>query len=195
MLSERQIGKLFKHAVNVYCMLLEQILGRNKYTLLKTDIGAWNKFVKKYENKLCEKFVEDYIKFGVNYYLTEDRKQYYSDRIHFGWCISGKVSQRFDRLEAGTRNWIVRKGIKKENKIDTTKHDSVLKERVLAIVDSEERSKRKFYNSRRGLAWCIATTTLCNDKSELCIGCNNREQCLITLRENYNKVYRLRGYE
>lgn len=195
MLSERQIGKLFRHAVDVYCMLLEQILGRKHYTLIQTDVNAWNKFVKKYEAKLCNQFVEDYIKFGVNYYLTDERKEYYRDRIHFAWCIGGKVAHQHDKLDSSVRTWIVRKGIKKQNKINTTKYKSLLRERLLSIVDSEEALKRKFYNTRRGLAWCIANTTLCNDKSELCLGCNNREQCLLTMRENYYKVYKLRGYE
>lgn len=197
MLTERQKQRLFRHAIDTFNLLLEQILGRSRpYSITKTDIASWQKFIKRYDAKLCETFVDDFIKFGVNNYLKKDSREYYAERIKFSWVIAGKVATQFDAMDYGLRQHIVRKGIKKTDKINTKRTHSrqLLSESLKTVRKAEEEHKARYYGQNRGLLWCKINTTLYNDKSELCKACKFKEECLIILKQNYYKVYRLRGY-
>jgi hypothetical protein len=197
MLTERQKQKLFRHAIDTFNILLQQLLGRDKpYSITKTDISSWQKFTKRYEQKLCETFVDDFIKFGVNNYLNVNSRKYYAERIKFSWVIAGKVAAQFDNTEYSLRQYIVRTGIKKTDNVDTntTPRRQLLIDSLKTIRVVEEKQKERYYGQNRGFLWCKINTTLYNDKSKLCCECKFNEQCLITLKQNYSKVYKARGY-
>ena len=148
------------------------------------------------DEKYRETFVDDFVKFGVNKYLNVDSRKYYAERIKFAWVIAGKVAALFDATEYNVRQYIVRTGIKKTDNIDTNKTHGrqLLIDSLKTIRVAEEKHKERYYEQSRGFLWCKINTTLYNDKSKFCQECKFKEQCLITLKQNYNKVYIARGY-
>ena len=58
----------------------------------------------------------------------------------------------------------------------------------------EEKFKAQFHNTKKGLPWCVANTTLYFHKSALCVSCNYRDDCKEILKTEFPKVYIIRGY-
>jgi len=58
----------------------------------------------------------------------------------------------------------------------------------------EEVEKQRYFNTTKGFMHDILNTTLYNHKSELCLGCKNKESCKELLKTNYRKIYDDRGY-
>ena len=47
----------------------------------------------------------------------------------------------------------------------------------------------------KGFVFCVGNTTMYNHKSALCGTCKNITKCKEVLKQEYPKVFKIRGYE
>lgn len=186
--------RLYRFAVDLFEKVLGQVRRRKtRYQCDDNDMGAWNNFLET-RDKVNEEIVRSIVEFGIQNYFSENNSQRQKDSIRFSWVFGKTAIERWSRNGMRVNNYIVRKTLKKAHRINTVKRVSNLQSILLTVRKSEERYKAEFFNTRRGLQWCIANTSLYHHKSPLCATCQFKGECKEVLKLNYNKTYKLRGY-
>lgn len=189
---------LYRYAVDVFSDLLCQFQTRfTTYCCNDLDVKCWNVFVEEFSSRninFTKGFIKDFCIYGVQSWFNSEENREACNRVRFSWVFSRKAIQRWDALNNKLRQRYVRI-LKKEYNIT----DNNVKCRLGTIFQEvrtiEERFKKEFFNSRKGFSWCIANTTLYNHKSPLCKECVNKSDCKEVLRQNFYKIYKLRGYD
>ena len=194
-MTQRQKQRLFRYAVDLFVQLLQQVTGnRVNYKCNDKDVDCWNSFIETYGDGVGENFIREFAEYGMQSWFNSGSQRDYTHAVRFNWIFSKSAIKRWDALPGHVRTKVVRKNLKKNAKIDTTKKSSTLTELLLTVRESEERFKREYYNTPRGLLWCIANTTLFFHKSALCVGCKFKDDCKEALKDNFPKLYVKRGY-
>ena len=137
-------------------------------------------------------FLIAFFEFQFSHYSGVQTK-YGKNQIMFNWVIGPKAIERFEKRTISKR-WLVRlknKEIGLSLK-EALKPVKIIKSYENKIYDFEEKEKQRFYNTPKGLLYCLTTTTLYNPMSKLCNECNNKEDCLKVLENEYPKLYNKR---
>ena len=199
-MDERKSKRLFRFAVDEFVRVLSQIQKRRvNYRCNNGDSKAWGDWIKEFENRgyiIGEDFIKTFTLFGVQSWMNPDsnvnNKYNYSVRIN--WIFGKNGIRRWDANPIGENKRFIREGIKSDFKL-LSKAKTRLGDIVTLIRPSEESHKQRFYNTKRGIAWCIVNTYLYHHRSPLCVGCDFRDECKDILKENYPKIYKIRGYD
>lgn len=186
--------KLYKFAVDTFIKVISQIQRQKfHYQCDDRDVSAWDNFVE--SRKVNEDIVRNVVEFGVQYYFcSEYNTQRQKESIRFSWIFGKKPIERWLKNDVKTNNYIIRKTLKKQYKINTVKRNNQISKIVLSLRKIEEKYKAEFFNTKRGFQWCIANTSLYHHKSTYCLTCEFKQECKEILKRNYNNIYKLRGY-
>lgn len=181
---------LYKHAVDLFMELSSKIQHRPKevYKCSNADISSWNSFLDSYNGVNIGK---DFIKTFVEYNII--RYKDYNANIRFSWLFSKKSVLEYKK----TNPFVTHKEIRSNLsgiRVKATNIDNY-REVYNTVRISEEKLKQEFHNTKKGLSWCMANTTLYFHCSELCRVCNCGRECKEILKENYPFIYKLRGYD
>ncbi len=188
-------------AVDLFVKLLEQIQKRKvNYKCNDADTKAWGKFIEIMESRkvtIGEDFIRKFIQYGVQSWFNPDtnKDEKYNFTIRFGWVVGQKAIQRWDKFGNEINVKITRGCLKQNFDIDTTSHKTKCGNIVIKIRPVEEKFKKEFFGTKRGLVWCVANTTLYHHRSPLCMRCPFKAECKEILKQNYFKVYQKRGYD
>ena len=195
-MNARKKQRLFRFAVDLFIELLQQVTKRKNipYRCNDADSASWDKFVETFGDNIGEEFIRKFVEYGVQSWFNSGSTRDYSRAVRFSWIVGSAAIKRWNALDAETHTWCVRSSLKREHKINTLKHKSQISELLTKVRPAEEAFKTEFHNTNRGLAWCIANTSLFFHKSGLCTTCEFKENCKEILRIEYPTVYKLRGY-
>ena len=153
-------------------------------------------------------WINNYFAYQFDYWVwmidksPEGRYKYGFKTISFSWIVGKKA---YDRYRKNSVNAFKMKLCRTINgaKLDVFnkfKHFSSVNIKAMKSVfvdgtDEEEETKELAYNTEEGYYLCLASTTMYNDKSKLCLSCVNRRNCKEELKEHLPAIYKLRGYE
>ena len=150
-------------------------------------------------NFIAEDNLRKFMEYQFNYWYKHDAKYGKGTSIQIEWIIGSKAIERWnsrtDKQKKKT-DFIIRKNLKKDikfNEVDKTASDDY-KRILLDVRDSEEIEKKRFHNTSKGFAYCLISTSLYNHKSKYCSLCDKSSECKLFLKENFIKVYKIRGY-
>jgi hypothetical protein len=194
MMNERKSQRLFRFAVNLFCTTLQKITKRDfVYHCNKADIKAWEFFINVFGDRVGENFIREYSDFGFQVWFNTTVRKDYGKLIHFNWIYGKKGVQRYNKVSTKARAHYVRKELKVRYKIRTGRSDNNIAV-FNQLRECEERFKKEYHNTQRGLLWCVANTTLFFHKSPLCVTCLHKNDCKLTLERTMPKIYKMRGY-
>lgn len=136
-------------------------------------------------------FIFDYFVFQFDYWVNLDTM--FGKKIPLSWFIGKKAFQRW--LERPERDLF--------HAYQTASSHNLYKGlispeqgtlNVQKLDEHEENEKGRFYNEPEGFVNCAETTTLYNHRSSSCMTCKWRLDCKKLLKQEYPKLYILRGY-
>lgn len=186
---------LYRYAVDEYIRIFDDIRGcKSNYRCNDADVAAWNNFIEVYINgNLNKAFITSFIEFGLNHYITKgtDKKR---KLCRFSWVFSDSQTKLYKKVGAVYAAKIVSRELKQEFNIKV-KHHSLLRNVYTTVRISEERIKQEFFNTKKGLSWCVINTSLYFDKSSWCSKCQSFKECKEILKQNYPYIYKVRGYD
>lgn len=191
----RKQQRLFRYAVDTFIELLRQVTGNKvNYKCTDQDVTCFESFLKEFDDGIGENFIREFAEYGMQSWFNSGSQRDYTHAVRFSWIFSKTAVNRWYALPGHVRTKVVRTSLKKKAKVDLSKKSKTLSELLLTVRESEERFKREYYNTSRGLLWCIANTTLFFHKSSLCVGCKFKDDCKEALKDNFPKLYVKRGY-
>ncbi len=192
----RKRQKLFRYAVDIFIEMLEKVTKQSKRSLKcnEADIKCFDYFVDYFGSNMGEEFVRKFCEYGIQSWFNDGTETDYSRNVRFVWIFGKEAIKRWEKFDIETNVKITRGHIKQRFDINTVKRISELDKILLTVVDSEEADKKKYLNTKRGLFWCIANTTLYFHKSMSCSVCQYKTDCKEVLKKEYQKIYKLRGY-
>lgn len=191
----RKQQRLFRFAVDIFIELLYQTThNRVNYKCNDQDVTAFGSFLEEYGDSIGENFIREFAEYGIQSWFNSGSEKDYTHSIRFNWVFSKAAIKRWDALPGHVRTKVVRTSLKKNAKINTIKKHTVIPDIVTTVRPVEEKFKAQYYNTQRGLLWCVANTSMFFHKSSYCTGCIHKEQCKETLKNTCPKVYMLRGY-
>ena len=194
-MNERKKQRLFRFAVDLFIDLLEQVTKRRvNYKCNNADTASWDSFVETFGDNIGEEFIRKFTEYGIQSWFNPGAKRDYSRAVRFNWIFGSAAVKRWNALNAETRTWVVRNSLKTDYKINTLKRITQVPELVIKLRPVEEKFKSEYYNTNRGLLWCIANTTLFHHRSSHCTTCKFKENCKEILKSEYPKIYIARGY-
>jgi len=172
---------------------------RFKVNLTTADLGCIRNFIKRLglvgDNSNTE-FLQRYTEFQFNQYMAFKSADENKWKVGLVTWIYGpkawdrwKTSNDYNRLKRTLDFKVETETRHKVEKDNASERANTL----IEIYDFEEREKHRYYNEEEGLAWCVLSTTMYNGKSDLCLGCNNKEDCKEILKQNIPKLAKLRG--
>lgn len=189
---------LYRYAVDIFIFLLDKVQRRRKpYRCNDMDVRAWNKFIDYYTERnvyIGKDFIKSFAEYGIQSWFNDDCTETQKHNCRFSWIFSSAAIRRYSKFGVERNVRIVRSSLKKNIKIKY-KHKSLTDEMYVTLRNSEERLKSEFHNTKRGLTWCVANTTLYFHRSPLCASCEYKAECKDILKDNYPKIYKLRGYD
>lgn len=191
----RRRQRLFKYAVDTFILLLEQIT-KKKHPIKcnDADTKAFENFMDEFTDSIGEEFIRKFLEYGMQSWFNDGSQKDYSRNIRVSWIFGKSAIKRWNANSIETNVFITRAGLKKRHKINVINRTSSIGNMVVTLIDSEEKQKKLLHNTKRGFLWCIANTTLYYHKSSLCATCINKTDCKELLKQEYNKIYKKRGY-
>lgn len=201
MAEEMAIRKysLYAYTVELVIDLLTQMGGTKlKYWRCNAaDVAAWNHFVETYGMTVGQDFVRRFILFQLNARFGQREVKpdaYELKRVRLAWLIGKPAIARWEKVSPRGTTQFVQREIRNVYTLRTVLVQSHIQRFITEVVPREEHMKRAFHSTQKGFAWCVANTTLYNHKSRWCATCTFRTACKATLKENYPKIYKKRGY-
>ena len=191
----RKRQKLFKYSVDLFIELLKQVTKRTvvNYKCNSVDVNAFDNFMDKLGN-VGEDYIRKFEEYGFQSWFNDSCKEDNTYNIRYSWIFGKPAIKRWNALTGDVRTKIVRKSLKKRVRINTLNNDTKLPELLNCVRAVEEKFKAAYYNTNRGLLWCVANTTLYHHRSVYCATCNFKDNCKEILKTEYPKVYKIRGY-
>lgn len=188
---------LYRFAVDTFVELLSELQHRIKeYRCNDNDVRCWNAFVDCFKDvNIGKDFIVKFCQFGMQSWFNEDMSDEQKYQCRFSWVFSSKSVKRYKNVGgAKGAQYVIRYGLKKEKGVALIKGVKPSPSPYLELRKVEENFKKEFHNTKKGLVWCVSNTTLFHHISPLCSSCTNKKECKEILKENYNKIYKLRGY-
>lgn len=199
--------KVYKIICELYTEFFRQVSLNKNFTYIPRNYGNLKeqliivRFIRwlkeDYNEQFDINFLVDYFKFQFSHYSGIQTK-YGKNIIMLHWIIGDKAIKRWKTRDV-RKKWIVRVKLRNEVELKLVetfnrikKQDKINQSIFTKIQNYEEEDKIRFFNTIKGLNYCMLMTTLYNSKSELCSRCNFKEPCKKTLNENHPKLYKLR---
>lgn len=188
--------RLFRYAVNIFIELLEQVTKtkKNNVRCNDADVASFETFMDTFGDNVGEEFIRKFTEYGMQSWFNDGSERDYSKAVRFSWIFGKKAIERWNKCSIETNVFITRKGLKTRHKINVVRRESSLSKLLVTVRPAEEKSKGLYLNTKRGLVWCVANTTLYFHKSSACAMCENKIDCKDILKREYPKVYKTRGY-
>lgn len=191
--------KLFRYSVDLFIEVLGQVTNRKfSYKCNDKDVLSFDYFYDYFSNNgknyIGEEFVRKFLLYGIQSWFNDGTERDYSRSVRFNWIFGKSAIERWKKYDIETNVYITRIGIKKDHKINVIRKHTEIPKIVGTLRQTEEKFKAEFHNTRRGLLWCIANTTLYFHKSSSCATCNYKNECKKLLKQEYPKIYLRRGY-
>lgn len=191
----RRRQRLFRYSVDLFIGMLEKATKRRfNYKCTTTDISCFEKFVDHFGDNVGEEYIRKFTEYQMQSWFNDGTDIDYSRQIRYSWFFGAKAIKRWEKFDIAFNVRTVRNDVKKKYDINVIEIKTEINQMVLQLIDSEEKHKTKYLNTKRGLLWCIANTTLYFHKSPKCAICIYKDDCKQALKENYKKIYKLRGY-
>jgi hypothetical protein len=143
-------------------------------------------------------FLFEFLAYQFEYQLKYGKFSVERNRVMLNWITGEKPVKRWWNKPVSYKYYIQKNvlgpyGITKN---DIFNYAGVDQENdQVKLLQHEETERGKFYNSIRGLAWCIEATSLYHPGSKWCKDCFNKNPCKILLKDNYPDLAELRGVE
>jgi hypothetical protein len=195
----------YKLIMELYQEYYIQISGHKNYTFRPT--GNDKKLIARYAHWMWNVYGKEsvglniliqYFDFQFNYYCRLDTR-FGRGVIMLNWVIGDKARKRWQERD---KDWdfavkftLNRDTNQKFNRYFLTAVSQVQTEKrrkYLLELGVDERQKQRYYNSQRGFAICLSSTTLYNPKSPFCKGCLFADDCRKILQASYPKIFELR---
>jgi len=188
-----------KAIILLYESLYQQISLKSHYRFFPTKLDKlqickfirWVRVNKRTANNVD--FLIAYFEFQFSHYYGVQTK-YGKNQIMFNWIIGQKAIQRYEQRDISKR-WLVRlknKNIKLNLKKVVNQFNKPKIKYENKLYNFEENEKKRYYNDPKGLFYCLITTTLYNPMSNLCLNCNNKEECKTLLKTEFPNTFKLR---
>ena len=192
----RRRQRLYRYAVDLFIKLLEQVTGRKRvdYRCNDADVACWDVFMNVFGDGIGEEFIRKFAEYGFQSWFNSGSEINRSHSIRFNWVFGMAAIRRWKKYSAETNVYLTRIGLKKEHEINLVGRTGEIANIVTTLRSSEEKYKQVYHNTKRGLLWCIANTTLYFHKSQWCATCEFKKECREVLRKEYPKIYMKRGY-
>lgn len=152
--------------------------------------------------KITSEFLVNWFESGWNFWFDHENLKYGVESIQLSWIVGKKAIERYEKIKDIDNKYFrfnrkIRAdvGVKVLNKFKIRKNRDQINDLLLNVDSFKEQEKKKFYNTKHGLLWCVINTTLYNHNSRLCSLCINKQSCKKTLKENYPNLYKRRGYK
>lgn len=188
--------RLYHFAVDTFVSIISQLRNRKfNYKCSNRDLEAWDYFIHRYQNSILgEDYIRLYIEFAINRWYVQDERDVKAESCKLLNIFSKRAVAEWENTNPQYRAYIVRKELKHDYEINYKKK-SKLSEIVNSVIISEEKARKMYLNTPRGLAWCIANTSLYFHRSKYCSICDFKMECKEIERKQYPNVYRKRGYK
>lgn len=203
----------FNLTINIYQEYYRHVTLNHDYVFELDKLGRREKIINRFLDYVDKKydlksvgidFLVNYIECGFNLYFDATHLKFGVKSIQIEWIIGMTAVVRYEKIRDIDNKFF--RGRRKINKdlslrivdkfksLSTTNTKAINELLTSGDIEFYESAKKKLYGTPEGLLWCTMNTTLYNHKSKLCIECANRTKCKTILRDNFPKLYKLRGY-
>lgn len=198
--------EICKATIELYTEFFRQVTLNKNYTFIRfgRDIIQIGRFadwmLTQYKpEQIGITFLIDFFKFQFSRYAGVNTA-YGRNAIMIHWLIGNKARQAWLN-QKHSKKWLVKFKLKKEVElrlIDAFKEQLKKQSNTKAIKRHkkvhlhEEVEKKRFYNTKKGFLYCHGTTTLYNKKSALCEGCKFKTDCIISLKNQFPELHKIR---
>lgn len=188
--------RLYHYTVDTFVDLLSQLRSRRiRYKCSDKDLEAWEYFIHHYQASILgEDYVKQYLEFALNQWYIREERDVKAERCLLLNMFSKRMIAMWEETKPEYRAYIIRTELKKEYEIKV-KRKSKVSELVNSVILVEEKAREKYLNTPRGLAWCIANTSLYFHRSSACTRCKVKNECREILKKEYTNTFRRRGYK
>lgn len=133
-------------------------------------------------------FLYDYFCYTYNYYLTMEITR---KTVPLNWIIGKKMVCRWnDKIDQ--YRFLYGSELLKQRSIPSLFQVMEILEGPTEIEETpyhEEVERKRFYNTPDGFLNCILSTTLCDEKSKLCMSCDSKDECIDELKQRNRTLY------
>lgn len=187
----------FRVAMRIFLSLLQDVGIKGKYKPDGGERNVWEKFMQEFGTNIGEDFIRQFAQFGFNYYFGDGQNRY-TVSVRFNWIFGSGMIGRWKKAKSkaqisGIRKSISR-GLKSRYRLNTRRKNEDMTRIVTEVREIEEKFKSEFLNTKRGLPWCVANTTLYNHRSRVCLSCIYKSDCKEVLKTEYPGIWKTRGY-
>lgn len=191
--------RLFRESVDLFTTLLRQIKGQPGfvYRMTDADVRGFDGWVEAIgADKIGSEFMRRWAEYQFQSWFNDGTSKDYNHAVRYNWIFNGgSAVKRWRALPEEKRTWVVRTSLKKDFQVSVERKPTVADTELFTTLrSSEEESKKRFAGTARGLIWCVATTTLYNHRSATCVVCKFKNDCLETLKREFPRIARGRGY-
>lgn len=191
--------RLYRFSVDTFVFILRTIKGQPSFTYRMTnaDVAGWDAWVDwAGVDKIGEDFIRRWAEYGFQSWFNDGTVKDYNHAVRYNWIFNGGTAvKRWLALPEEKRTWCVRTSLKRDFGVRRARKPSGEDAALFTTIRPEEESlKKRFYGTARGVLWCLANTTLYNHRSSLCVVCKFKGDCLITLKRDFPRIARGRGY-
>ena len=191
--------RLFRESVDLFTTLLRQIKGQPGfvYRMTDADVRGFDGWVGAIgADKIGSDFMRRWAEYQFQSWFNDGTSKDYNHAVRYNWIFNGgSAVKRWLALPEEKRTWVVRSSLKMDFRVSVERKPTVTDTELFTTLRSaEEDSKKRFAGTSRGLLWCVANTTLYNHRSATCVVCKFKTDCLETLKREFPRVARGRGY-
>lgn len=194
----RRESRLYRMAVDMFIDMLSSITKRRVvgYKCNDADTEAFEYFLTQFDGRsVGEEFIRTFLNYQFQSWFNTGSDRDYSRSVRFQWMFGKKAIERWRKFDPEFNARIVRGHVKKLGILrPQVRISSRISELINVLRPVEENAKKEYFNTKRGLSWCVANTTLYHHRSSLCTRCDFKNECKTMLSEVYPKVYVKRGY-
>jgi len=199
-----------KSCIDIYEYIQQNAFGRMGYgvNLSTIEASVLNKYLDYLDKtyglrNVGMNFLVNWIEFAFNYWFENRENWGRSNFVYFNWIFGKKAIERHEKIkdQDSELDSFINRGIRYEGGLSAVSHfvgkesRGLMTEQYIQISQREENQKSVYLNTIEGFAWCLASTTLYNHLSELCMICTYKESCKKSLKLNYPLLFKLRKYE
>lgn len=176
--------------IKYYKYFYEKVSGRVLINITKSDEKILSKFVISIGSNVGEEFMYKYMCYQFYYWHNLDTK-FGKGNILLAWVIGDKAYGRY--IINKSNHW---------KSYSTTLFEKFGVRRSDLITDAntwisgnsahEDVDKLLYYNTDKGLLFCVDYTSMYNPKSGICTVCDNRNSCINIMKGKYPTIYNKR---
>ena len=191
--------RLFRESVDLFTTLLRQIKGQPGfvYRMTDADVRGFDGWVEAIgADKIGSEFMRRWAEYQFQSWFNDGTSKDYNHAVRYNWIFNGgSALKRWQALPEEKRTWVVRTSLKRDFRVSVERKPTASDTELFTTLrPTEEELKKQFAGTTRGLIWCVANTTLYNHRSAACVVCKFKTDCLETLKREFPRIARGRGY-